>query len=144
MSDNDLDTQQDKIPSKIKFILPKWFWMTIFVFTLFIWLLALSIQQANMSAIEGLDDKLNVLSHFSYNLVFAVVFISLLAAFAATVIFILGRFFLQATVFILILLAPIVIPIIINASGTVSHHLSYKPQIKPKEIGLPTNIMKSK
>lgn len=134
------------LAKQYKSSIPVWAWIGGIVFLLLIWIFAISIEQANITQHYVKQPGILILSYFSYNLVLASIFLSMLGSFFAIIIIILGRTLLIASLFFsflfLLLIMPFIIPFFIQTSLYIAPQLTYKhnlieeSQIYEKKIRL--------
>lgn len=122
--------KETDLTKKYKSSIPIWAWIGASVFLLLIWIFAISIEQANLSQNYVIEPGILILSHFSYNIVLASIFLALLGSLFAIIIFILGKTLLIASLFFsflfLLLIAPFIIPFFIQTSLYIAPRITYK------------------
>lgn len=112
---------------------PKWAWIGAGVFLLLLFILALSIEQAFQVQQYISEPRMLVLSYFSYNLIVAAIFFSLIGSFLAVLIYLLSKIFLAASLFFsfifIALLAPFIIPFFIKTSQDIAPSWAIYPNL---------------
>lgn len=131
-----LEYNNPKLKRKNQNKVPTWVWVGASVFLSLLLILAISVEQSLAVQQYISEPSLLIISYFSYNLVVGSIFVAMIGAFLATLIYIFSRIFLTASLFLtfilISLLAPFIIPFFIKTSLDFAPLISFKSNLVEK------------